>query len=301
MTTPKLGKKSWMILLGMSALATLANAQATRTWVSGVGDDANPCSRTAPCKTFAGAISKTSAKGEIDVLDPGGFGALTITKAITIDGGGILGGVLVSGTNGFVVAAGTNDVVTIRGLQFDGVGTGLDGIKFISGAALHVERCNIFGFTGYGINIALGAFGDVTVKDTVISDDTTGGISATTSTSVVELDIRNTHISNTAAGVTVLSNALVGINTSDLTENVIGVSQGTAAVTTSSVTVTGSMVSLNSTALRSVAGGTILASGNTFSENTTVYNVNGGTILTGADNASLNNTVGGTSGTSPKI
>ena len=75
-------------VLVLCALALPAHAQATRTWVSGVGDDANPCSRTAPCKTFPGAISKTAPGGEIDALDPGGFGALTITKAITIDGGG---------------------------------------------------------------------------------------------------------------------------------------------------------------------------------------------------------------------
>src|SRR5438045_9124950 len=67
------------------AVASMAQAQATRTWVSGVGDDANPCSRTAPCKTFAGAISKTATDGEIDALDPGGFGAVTVTKAITSD------------------------------------------------------------------------------------------------------------------------------------------------------------------------------------------------------------------------
>src|ERR1700751_4855879 len=80
--------------------AAPANAQASRTWVSGVGDDANPCSRTAPCKTFAGAISKTANGGEIDVLDPGGFGAVTITKNITIDGGPFMAGVLVSSANG---------------------------------------------------------------------------------------------------------------------------------------------------------------------------------------------------------
>ena len=80
----------WLGCLGflMCITVSVANAQATRTWISGVGDDANPCSRTAPCKTFAGAISKTAAGGEIDVLDPGGFGAVTITKAITLDGGG---------------------------------------------------------------------------------------------------------------------------------------------------------------------------------------------------------------------
>src|SRR6201992_2475339 len=95
-------------ILLVLALATAAHAQATRTWVSGVGDDANPCSRTAPCKTFAGAISKTAPAGEINVLDPGGFGAVTITQSITIDGGGNLSGILVSGTNGIIVAAGAS-------------------------------------------------------------------------------------------------------------------------------------------------------------------------------------------------
>src|SRR6516225_11101864 len=124
-------------LLIICLLSSGAQAQATRTWVSGVGDDANPCSRTAPCKTFAGAISKTAPGGEIDALDPGGFGALTITKAITIDGGGgQVASVLVSGTNGIAVAAGPTDVVTLRNLRINGVGSGLDGIKFLSGAAL---------------------------------------------------------------------------------------------------------------------------------------------------------------------
>src|SRR5499433_1577872 len=89
------------VLLACLVCGSAAQAQAPRTWVSGVGDDANPCSRTAPCKTFAGAISKTAPNGEIDCLDPGGFGALTITKSITIDCGGTFGSVLAAGTNGF--------------------------------------------------------------------------------------------------------------------------------------------------------------------------------------------------------
>ena len=96
-----------LLLVGFVALAlpAVANAQATRTWVSGVGDDANPCSRTAPCKTFAGAISKTAAGGEINCLDPGGFGGVTITKSITINCKYTEGGVLVSGTNAIIVNA----------------------------------------------------------------------------------------------------------------------------------------------------------------------------------------------------
>src|SRR3954468_3706194 len=95
--------------------AGLAGAQASRTWVSGVGDDVNPCSRTAPCKTFAGAISKTAAGGEIDALDPAGYGAVTITKGITLDGGTGSGwaSILASGTNGIIINAGINDTVTL--------------------------------------------------------------------------------------------------------------------------------------------------------------------------------------------
>src|SRR5471032_317738 len=89
----------------LAAAPQAAQAQATRTWISGVGDDANPCSRTAPCKTWPGAISKTSAGGEIDVLDPGGFGGVTITKSISIEADGVIAGVLVTGANAIIVSA----------------------------------------------------------------------------------------------------------------------------------------------------------------------------------------------------
>src|ERR1051326_6811524 len=136
--------------------AGMMYGQASRTWVSGVGDDANPCSRTAPCKTFAGAISKTAAGGEIDALDPAGYGAVTITKAMTIDGGGgQVASVLVAGTNGIVVQAGPSDVVILRNLRINGIGPGINGIRFLSGKDLNVESCYIFGFTTNGVDIAL--------------------------------------------------------------------------------------------------------------------------------------------------
>jgi hypothetical protein len=139
------------------ALSSLAHAQATRTWVSGVGDDANPCSRTAPCKTFAGAISKTANGGEIDALDPGGYGAVTITKGITIDGNGTLASILFSGTNGVVVNATANDIIILRNLTLNGAGTtlGVDAIRYLAGKELHVENCRIQRFSDDGIDVRL--------------------------------------------------------------------------------------------------------------------------------------------------
>ena len=172
-----LGKS--LTLLAICLWSSAAQAQAPRTWVSGVGDDANPCSRTAPCKTFAGAISKTAAGGEIGALDPGGYGAVTITKAITIDGGGgQVASVLVSGTNGINVQAGAGDVVTLRNLRINGVeGTpsgGLNGIRYLSGGGLHVEDCYIFGFTGDGINVATSTNAALFVNNTFLTNNANG-------------------------------------------------------------------------------------------------------------------------------
>jgi hypothetical protein len=134
-------------LLVLALQAVPARAQATRTWVSGVGDDANPCSRTAPCKTFAGAISKTAAGGEIDCLDPGGFGAVTITKSITIDCGGTFGSILAALTNGVNINA-AGITVNLRNLSINGVGNGLIGINFINGNSLTLTNVNIVNFNG---------------------------------------------------------------------------------------------------------------------------------------------------------
>src|SRR6202050_4931475 len=132
--------------MAVCAMTATAQAQATRTWISGVGDDVNPCSRTAPCKTWAGAISKTATGGEIDALDPGGFGTVTITKSITLDGGGgqvasILAAPGVGGVN--VSAAG--GVVILRNLRINGAG-GTTGVLISAAAAVVVEKCDIFGF-----------------------------------------------------------------------------------------------------------------------------------------------------------
>jgi len=157
--------------------AAPASAQATRTWVSGVGDDVNPCSRTAPCKTFAGAISKTAAGGEINCLDPGGFGAVTITKSLTIDCHFTEGGALAGG-NGIVVNALSTDVVTLRGLDIFGVSPPSNGVRILVAAAVHIEDCVIRRFntaTSYGISFQPSGATQLFVSNSKISSNGASG------------------------------------------------------------------------------------------------------------------------------
>jgi hypothetical protein len=227
-------------LLAFVLPVTSAQAQATRTWVSGVGDDANPCSRTAPCKTFAGAISKTIAGGEIDTLDPGGFGALTITKAITLAEESVgEGGVLVSGTNGFTVSAGASDVVIMRGMQIDGGPIGLNspaGIRFNTGGVLEVQNCTIRNFTagspsGYGIQFTPSAAAQLDVSDSTITTNGVlgGGVGvgggifiAPTGTAAVKFSITRTQVYNNTNGIRVdVSGATGGLVNGTITDTVI--------------------------------------------------------------------------------
>ncbi len=214
--------KGLIVVFFALTVASAVQAQATRTWVSGVGDDANPCSRTAPCKTFAGAISKTAIAGEIDALDPGGFGAVTITKSITIDGGGTFASILASGTTGVNVTLTTNttqdpkQTVTLRRLSINGTGTsscggnpcglptGLRGISFNTGGNLYVENCYIQGFVNEGIRMAVTATGDfLYVKDTNIQNCATG-ISVTTTAGFAVGSLDNVRIEKMSGNAVVI-------------------------------------------------------------------------------------------------
>jgi hypothetical protein len=183
------------VLVFTCAFASLANAQATRTWVSGVGDDANPCSRTAPCKTFAGAISKTANCGEIDALDPGGFGAVTITKSITIDGTGTLAGILASLTTGVIVNATATDVITIRGLTINGACNGIRGMNILQAKTVNVEDCVIFRFANEGILVNETSALNLNVKNSTIRDNVGDGISLTTNSATLAVTATLLHVS----------------------------------------------------------------------------------------------------------
>src|ERR1051325_7192115 len=177
------------------AFASMAQAQATRTWVSGVGDDANPCSRTAPCKTFAGAISKTAVDGEIDALDPGGFGAVTVTKAITIDGNG-WGSILAAGTTGVIVnltASSGSNVVELRNISINGANTGTNGIRILSSqanTAVFIENCVVFGFragAGRGITDERNVGGTLVIENTLVKNNLTQGVFAQSNSGTIKV------------------------------------------------------------------------------------------------------------------
>ena len=175
------GTGSCVVTMSMAENVTATfYATLVSTFVSGVGDDANPCTRTAPCKTFAGAISRTTAAGEINCLDPGGFGAVTITKSITLDCHGDLASVLVDGAfNGIVIQAGPNDRVVLRNIQVQGIGVGLVGIQILAAGAVTIEDCVVTHFAQYGIgDFRMHAGGKLVVKNTVVSLNTGAGLVA---------------------------------------------------------------------------------------------------------------------------
>jgi hypothetical protein len=220
-----------LTLVGVMALPLLyaapAQAQATRTWISGVGDDVNPCSRTAPCKTWAGAISKTANGGEIDALDPGGFGAVTVTKSMTLDGGGgQVASTLVSGSNGVVFQATATDILVIRNVRFQGgfgngttTSPGLSAIVFNAGKALIVDNCDITGFSVNGITVA--AAGYAGVNNTRIEN--VGNAGVLVSASGAQVDLNNVRVYLMKFGIAVASGGKANVSNSQFSKGTNGV------------------------------------------------------------------------------
>lgn len=200
--------KLLVIATFLLAFTSIAQAQATRTWVSGVGDDANPCSRTAPCKTYAGAISKTAKDGEISTLDPGGFGAVTITKSITIEGthgqgyGSILAS-LVTGINiNITDVADVRKTVRLVSLNINGASSGIDGIRVFSASAVYIEDTIIDGFTNRGINATSSISCDLVITHSTVRNTVQSaiGVVPTGGTTTVLVDQVNQSNSTSNSG-----------------------------------------------------------------------------------------------------
>jgi hypothetical protein len=257
-------------LLGLALLGAplAANAQATRTWVSGVGDDANPCSRTAPCKTFAGAISKTAAGGEIDTLDPGGFGAVTITKSITIGTDPAMGGILSASSNGVVINAAATDNITLRGLTINGAGTGLNGVRILNAGTVNIENCYINGHrtaapNGVGVNLLNTAntvelnIDRCTITENGLGNDGAGVLIAPTGSGSANVSITNTAAFNNTRGIRgdasgTTGTVTIAVNGSTITTNTLsGLSVVSGAANAGVMMITNSTSSLNASGVNS--------------------------------------------------
>ena len=282
------------LVLSLALADSSAHAQ-SQSWVSGVGSDANPCTRTAPCLTFAGALSKTKAGGEIDCLDPGSYGAVTITKAVTLDCSAAFGLVEVSGTNGINVSAGASDIVIIRGLSFGG---GVNGIDFTSGAQLSVERCLIKGFSQNGIQINMSSGGSVYVTNTYITG-VSNGIVAQTSAGALTVAVNQSTIANpTANGFQAAGGTIDATITNTLilkagTNSVVG-SGGSPQINVDS-----SPVADSTTAFRASSTTEIRISNNNIYNNLTDFAIASGGAIQSASNNRI--TDGGTTNPSGKI
>ena len=292
-------------LLAFLFTTVASAALPSRTWVSHTGSDSNICAEASPCATFAGAISKTAAGGEINCLDAGDFGngsQLTITQAITIDCGGTFGSILApSSVTGIVVSAGASDLVTLRNLSITAVSG--NGINYSAAKALHVENVRISA-GGTCIFLSTSAASLLTVDNATISD-CLAGIMAVTSSGTAVVKINHTRITNTLLGVQADNGSRVSIRDSTIYFNNTGVTQTNnfGSSLGSTVTVVDSTLGYSFfSALRSMSGEFMLAFGNTFVNDVLVYNPNGGTIFTGSDNNNSGSTPGTANGGSlPKI
>jgi hypothetical protein len=225
----------------------MAQAQATRTWVSGVGDDVNPCSRTAPCKTFAGAISKTATAGEISVLDPGGFGALTITKSITVNGEGTLAGNLAAGISGFTINALDTSVININDVSINGNNTAgtFHGVRILQAGSVNLEDVSIYNFSANGIDITESSDVKLSVNRVTIRNVTGAGIRADTSAGLARVSVKNSHISGCGTGISGRRNSRIVVKDSVVTLNTIGVHSESNGGTSAIVALEGCTISLN--------------------------------------------------------
>ena len=278
---------------------TPANAQATRTWVSGVGDDVNPCSRTAPCKTFAGAISKTAAGGEINCLDPGGFGTITITKSITIDCTGTFGSILNSAVQGVIVndstsgSPGTIEVI-LRGLSIDGAGTpslGTNGVRFVSGRSLVLEDIFIQNQGTNGISITPSTSVEFYAENVTVTDSATGiHIQPIGANGALRATLRNVRVQNNSStglninttGNTAPFGTIVEVEESRFSGNANGIAVNAPAGTTAAVLMVDDAAVSNNSGIGISSAGTLarIRVGNTvITGNATGVSVGAGSFI----------------------
>ena len=270
MIRSKTGFQLFAAVAILFVFSVISDAQATRTWVSGVGDDANPCSRTAPCKTFAGTISKTATNGEINCIDPGGFGAVTITKSITIDCTEVSSSILSSSVNGVIInitsAADLLKTVRLRGISINGAGTGINGIRVLSANSVFIEDVIIDGFTQHGISVETSVGNTKFVIDRATVSNNLGngfntfiigGASATLSVNNSLFAVNNIGFNLSQSVKTTFQNSIINGNNTGVLVN------------TGELGMTNCQISGNNVGVQAGSGGTIRMSNNSVIGNNT--------------------------------
>jgi len=266
-------KRVLILSLLTLGITTLAHAQATRTWVSGVGDDANPCSRTAPCKTFAGAISKTASPGIINCLDPGGFGAVTITKSITIDCTGTLGSVLSSGVQGVIINGTSTDKVVLRAIDINGAGTtlGTNGVNYIQAASVALFDVNIANYSADAVKQSSTVAGGhkLLLSGCQVLNTFRGVEVFPTGGGTADLDVDKTNFDNIGPGAgidLVAANCSATAENSSFTHSTTGVQSQNG---TSTAALNNCLISHNGTGVNGMAGAEIRLNNCSVTNNTT--------------------------------
>jgi len=290
-----------------------AHAQATRTWVSGIGNDGNTCTRTSPCLTFARALTQTAARGEINCLDSGSFGTVNIGKSVTINCEGAIGGVQAgNGATGITVNIAANDVVYLRGLDILAASNGVSGISLIQAGELHVEHCLIHGFNfGAASGIAVAASGQsrLFVSDSFITNNGNGILIRPTGSGIVNAAVKQVHLESNGVGLGVDSTAGTGAVNLSLVDSVaagngggsIGVAtltnaaKGIANVMINRTSLSANLVGLRSNGPRS----TVRIGDSEITQNTTGVQSSNSGVLQSYGNNQLNGNK--TDGTMPTI
>jgi hypothetical protein len=295
------------VLFAALAASPAAWAQATRTWVSGVGDDVNPCSRTAPCKTFAGAISKTFTNGEINCLDPGPYGAVTITKSITIDCHDMFASILASGVTGIninIADGNPNDpwrTVRIRNININGTGaqgtvgtrTGINGIRIIDADVVYIEDVLIANFSQRGIVDNRTTGGRLNISNTTARDNTIAGIEVSPSSGSTRIDVAVERVlaEGNGKGMAFNNGARAMVNNSTISNNTGSGVESTSSTGSTTVNVNRSVVSSNGGAAMLTTGSSMLR----FSDTDIAFNAtafSGATLTFGSSRITGNLVIG---------
>jgi len=292
--------KFLLICAGFLAGALNVNAQATRTWVSGVGDDVNPCSRTAPCKTWAGAVSKTAEGGEIDALDPGGFGGVTINKALTLEGthGSGFGSILNASVTGVTINVTTGThvsdaVVILRSLYIQGASQAPSGsatsrgVNYLKGARVFINDCHFENQTTSGITANLTSAGALFVRDCDF-ENTNVAITATTTVAPLNVDVTNISVHGNTNGV-IYNAGASGMVTESYFSRIIGGIAISAAASGSTVNVTHCHLRSNDTAINGATGSTVRISENEMFDNNAALAGNGNSFHSANNNLQSGN------------